>query len=164
MKKWILLPATLLLITALQAQVPPVHKTSPLMPSIEIQLLDSTTIFHTQKLAKDKPVVLLFFHTTCDHCQKKATELVANKEKLKQFRLVMMSNESIFLTKKFYLQYGLNRINNLVIGRDYKYSGAKYYAFESFPFCAMYSKEHKFIKSLERNFTLMDILKALEKN
>lgn len=130
-------------------------------PSIGIQLMDSSTILQTQTIAKDKPVVFLVFNTTCEHCQQEASDLVKNKNRLDKIRLLMMSYENITAIKKFYDKYSLSQIKGLIIGRDYRFAGANYFIYESVPFCAIYSKNHLYINSLERNFTTDSIFNVL---
>ncbi|MBI5856541.1 MAG: redoxin domain-containing protein [Sphingobacteriales bacterium] len=138
-------------------------KSTP-FPSIDIQLMDSSTVFQTKTIAKDKPVVFLVFNTTCEHCRQEAADLVKNKSRLDKIRLVMMSYENITPIKNFYNRYSLSQIEGLVIGRDYRFAGANYFSYESVPFCAVYSKKHLFLKSFERDFTTDSIFKVLKSN
>ena len=137
---------------------------STVFPSFDILLMDSSTIFQTQKIGNDKPVVFLVFNSSCEHCQKEASDLVKNKSRLSTIRLVMMSYENISLIKSFYNKYSLSRIEGLIIGRDYRFAGANYFMYESIPFCAIYSKKHKYLQSLERDFDTDSIFNVLKKN
>jgi thiol-disulfide isomerase/thioredoxin len=132
-------------------------------PAIDLQLPDSS-IYQTKDIATGKPVVFLFFHTKCEHCQNEAVDLVKNKEELKKLLLIMISIEDLATIKIFYQKYSLSEIGGLVIGRDYRFGGAKYFMYESFPFCAIYSKRHSFLQSFERNFTTDSIFKVLKSN
>jgi thiol-disulfide isomerase/thioredoxin len=132
------------------------------IPSIEILLTDSSTIFHTNTLSARKPVVLLFFSSNCDHCQKEAEDLVHHKETLKKIKLVMISTEELYVIRNFYEQYGLSAVNKLIIGKDIRYAGIKHFQFESIPYCAFYSKGHKYLGSLERNFNTNSIILKLK--
>lgn len=132
------------------------------IPSIEILLTDSATIFHTSTLSARKPVVLLFFSSTCDHCQKEATDMVQKKEILKKIQLVMISTEELFAIRNFYEQYGLSAVSKLIIGKDIRYAGIKHFQFESIPYCALYSRGHKYLGSLERNFNTDSIILKLK--
>lgn len=130
-------------------------------PSIDILKFDSSVIIKTQKIPRTRPVVLLFFSTTCDHCQKEAVDLLTKKESFKKIQLVMISMEDITVIRKFYRQYSLDKLPNLIIGRDGLYTGIRQYKFESFPYCVIYSKNRQFVKSFERNFNTENILSAL---
>jgi thiol-disulfide isomerase/thioredoxin len=132
------------------------------IPSIEVLLPDSASIFQTTTLSQKKPVVLLFFNTTCDHCQQEALDLVMHKTELRKIQLVMMSSENLNLIRKFYDQYELSSINKLIIGKDIRNSGMKHFQYESLPFCAIYTREHLFISSLERDFKTVKIIQLLK--
>lgn len=129
------------------------------LPAIEILQTDSSSIYKTSTTGKDKPVVLLLFHTSCDHCQQLAKDLVRRKSELEKNQIIMISTENLYSIKAFCNRFGLLQIKNLVIGRDYKFATPKIFNFESFPFFVIYSKKHKFIASYERNFTVDTILK-----
>lgn len=132
------------------------------IPSIEILLTDSSTIFQTNTLSASKPVVLLFFSSNCDHCQKEATDMVQKKEILSKIQLVMISTEELYAIRNFYNQFGLSVINKLIIGKDIRYAGIKHFQFESIPYCALYSRGHKYLGSLERNFNTDSIILKLK--
>lgn len=131
-------------------------------PAFDIMLTDSTTIFNTGKADTSRPIALLFFSTTCDHCQNLAKQLVSSKNELLKISLVMISIDPLSAIKQFYKNYSLSQLTGLTIGRDIKFTGPRYYAFESFPFCALYTKKKKFIKAFERDFTPASITGALK--
>lgn len=132
-------------------------------PSIDILLTDSTTIFRTANADNTKPVVILYFSTTCEHCQNLAKQLVKKKKDLSGLLLIMISIDGVSAIKNFYQQYSLSHLPGLIIGKDYKFTGSRFYSFESFPFCAIYSRQKKFIKSFERDFTPASIISELKK-
>lgn len=144
-----------------QSNSPSAQKKSDI-PSIEILSLDSTSVFNTNTISNKKPVVLLFFNTTCDHCQKEATDLVKNKAELKKIQLVMISTENLTAISSFYKQYALSTLDNLIIGKDFLNTGAKFYMFESVPYCAIYTRDYLYLDSLERDFNTQDILMKLK--
>lgn len=133
------------------------------LPAIEVLLSDSSRVFRTTTFDKSKPVVLLLFHTTCEHCQQEARDLLTRKKELEKIRLVMISTEPLSLVRAFYRQYALSQVKDLVIGRDHKLVTPKMFMYESFPFCAVYGKSHRFIRSFERNFNTDSILSVLKR-
>ena len=133
------------------------------LPEVEILLPDSTTRYRVSETKGKRPVVLLFFSTTCDHCQSFAREMLKNQEKLKEFDLFMASTESLSLIKKFRNEYSLFELKNLVIGKDVFSAGIRTFHFESYPFSSIYNKQHKFIRSFEREFTVDDVISGINK-
>jgi thiol-disulfide isomerase/thioredoxin len=128
------------------------------LPDLKIILTDSVTTYNVADTKGEKPVIFLFFSTTCDHCQSLAGELVRKKESLREIDLIMASIDSIDAIKRFGNQYSLFDIENLIIGKDAANAGIRTFQFESFPFCAIYNKQHKRIKSFERQFSAEDII------
>ncbi len=133
------------------------------LPEIELLLPDSTTRYRISEIKGKRPVVLLFFNTTCDHCQSFAREMLKKQEQLKEFELFMASSESLSLIKKFRNEYSLFELKNLVIGKDVFSAGIRTFHFESYPFCSIYNKQHKFIRSFEREFTVEDVISGINK-
>lgn len=133
------------------------------LPDIEILLPDSTTRYKVSETKGKRPVVLLFFNTTCDHCQSFAREMLKKQEQIKEFDLFLASSESLSLIKKFRNEYSLFELKNLVIGKDVFSAGIRTFHFESYPFCAIYNKQHKFIRSFEREFTIEEVISGINK-
>lgn len=133
------------------------------LPDIEILLPDSTTRYRVSETKGKRPVVLLFFNTTCDHCQSFAREMLKKQEEIKEFDLFLASSESLSLIKKFRNEYSLFELKNLVIGKDVFSAGIRTFHFESYPFCAIYNKQHKFIRSFEREFTIEEVISGINK-
>lgn len=133
------------------------------LPEVEILLPDSTTRYRVSETKGKKPVMLLFFNTTCDHCQSFAREILKNQEQLKEFDLFMASTESLSLIKKFRNEYSLFELKNLVIGKDVFSAGIRTFHFESYPFCAIYNNQHKFIRSFEREFTIEEVVSGINR-
>lgn len=134
------------------------------IPSIGLLSLDSSSVYQTNKLPLQKPVIINFFNSTCDHCQKEAIDLAKNKEAFKKVQLVMISSENLPAIRNFYKEYQLSDIPNIIIGKDYLYTGIKIFKYESTPFCAVYSKGGTYMGSLEGDFNTLKILQKLEKN
>lgn len=132
------------------------------VPSINIQLTDSVTIFNTRKIAYDKNIVVLLFNSNCDHCQQLARDIVRRKKELEKNLFVMISTEYLHAIRAFYSKFGLVQMKNLIIGRDYMLATPKIFSFESFPFCIIYSKKHRYLAYYERNFSVDTILKKLK--
>lgn len=133
------------------------------LPSIEILLTDSISRFHTQAAGHDKPIILLLFHTTCEHCQQQARDMVSKKKQLEATRLIMISTEPVSTIRKFSADYALSSIKGLVIGRDVQLVTPRMFMYESFPFSALYDRRHRFISSFERNFNSNTLLNELKK-
>lgn len=132
------------------------------LPAIELLLNDSVTKYNVATITGNRPVILLFFNTTCDHCQTFAASLRKEQEHLTDIDIIMASTEELSQITRFQNQYFLIELQNLIIGKDFASAGISTFQFESYPFCALYNEKHKFIKSFERNFTLENLLAELK--
>jgi len=152
------------LVTGVFGQTTSLNKKQiPAYPVFNLISLDSATIFSTDKIVQNKPVVFLFFSTTCEHCQNEMKDLLKHKEDFTKIQLLLISTENLSEIKNFFNEYSLAKIPGMRIGKDYKYAGIKHFMFERFPFCAIYSKNRQFIKSFESEFDTDLILKELKK-
>ncbi len=131
-------------------------------PAIEYLLPDSSAVKNTSNISRSKPVIFLFFQTTCDHCRQLTKDIVLNKDKFSKFQLVMLTIESTNLIRNYFAAQKLSKIDNLIIGKDYKYGGIKKYQFESFPYCVIFSRNRSYMGSFEREFSVSSILKILK--
>ena len=158
-----LLSLTIAMFSVLHAQSQTGTGKSFTFPSFNIIALDSSKSISLKNISQKKPVVFLFFSTTCDHCQREVTGLVKKKDKFQKVQLVMISMENLAAIKAFYRDYSLAGISNLVIGKDPAHAGISQYRFESFPYCAIYKSNHTYITSLDKEFDADDIIQELKK-
>lgn len=117
----------------------------------KIRLVNGEGFTHNQ-LVKGKPVILIYFTTTCDHCKSFTKALTRRLDKLQDRQVVMISFEHINAVKNFNDYYGLSRFNNIKVGSEgYTFVVQKYYKIEDFPFVAEYDKAGKLKKIISWN-------------
>ncbi len=94
-----------------------------------------------QQLPKNKPVILIYFSPTCDHCKVFTENMLKRINKFKDDQLVMMSYEDIKEVKSFDDIYKLSSHQNIKVGSEgYTFIVQKYYNIQRFPFVAEYDK------------------------
>lgn len=148
----------------LHAQAPePPYKQFGVLPGMTLLGMDSTTVYTLSHLPKDKPILVLNFHTTCHHCQAEVEDIVANRNKFRKYRIVMISLESLQAIRDFHEQYGLSALNNLVIGKDHKYTSVSFYTFKRYPFSVLYDKNHRYLSAFEDQTDSRTILDEFKK-
>lgn len=91
------------------------------MPSFNLLLIDSTTIFNTRDIPKGKPSVLLFFDPDCEHCQEETTDLLKNMDSLSNINFYFISINQMDRLKVFNGYYQLSRYPNITVGKDYSF-------------------------------------------
>ena len=58
------------LVTLAQADNLPPYKKIPYFPPVKLLLTDSSTVYQRDDLPKKTPVMLMYFHPKCEHCQR----------------------------------------------------------------------------------------------
>lgn len=117
----------------------------------KIRLVNGEGFSHNQ-LEKGKPVILIYFTTTCDHCQSFTKSVLKRIDKLQDKQLVMISFEHINAVKKFDEFFKLSVHKNIKIGSEgYTFLVQKYYKIKDFPFVAEYDKKGKLQKTISWN-------------
>lgn len=140
----------------------PPYKQVPFVPSFTIQLTDSAD-FSKKDLPKKTPVVIIYFNPECGHCQAEATELSKNMDRFKKVFFVMAAYHDLGQIKEFGEVYGLDKFDNIKLGRDSKYFLPVFYRVRSTPFSAVYDKKGKLVKAFEHGMSVEELEKALNR-
>lgn len=110
------------------------------IPAFSIQLLDSTTYIHSEEIPSDKKMVLFLFSPTCPYCRAQMRDMVNNIEKFKDQQLYILTNADLKSTKAFADYYKLNRLKNVIVGRDTGSVVFSTYRLIRVPFTAYFDK------------------------
>jgi thioredoxin-related protein len=115
-----------------------------------------------QQLAKNKPVILVYFSPTCDHCKVFTEKMLQRIDDFKDEQLVMISYEDIKAVKSFDDRYKLSARQNIKIGSEgYTFIVQKYYNIQHFPFVAEYDKTGRLKKMMKGNLKPEDMAAGL---
>ncbi|MBS1747019.1 MAG: thioredoxin fold domain-containing protein [Bacteroidetes bacterium] len=115
-----------------------------------------------QQLAKNKPVILVYFSPTCDHCKVFTEKMMKRVNDLKNDQLVMISYEDIKAVKAFDDKYKLSSHQNIKVGSEgYTFIVQKYYNIQHFPFVAEYDKTGQLKKIIKGNLEPEEIAAQL---
>jgi thioredoxin-related protein len=105
-----------------------------------------------EQLKKNKPVILIYFSPTCDHCKTFTEAMLKRINKLQNNQLVMISYEDIKEVKTFDDDYKLSSHENIKVGSEgYTFVVQKYYNIQHFPFVVEYDKNGKLKKIIPWN-------------
>jgi peroxiredoxin len=110
------------------------------IPSFVIQLLDSSSFIHSEEIADDKKFVLFYFSPTCPYCRSQMRDMVNNIEKFKDEQLYILTNADLKSIKAFADYFKLNKLNNVIVGRDTGNVVLSTYRLVTVPFTAFYDK------------------------
>lgn len=112
----------------------------------KIQLVNGKT-FTYQQLQKNKPVVLVYFSPTCEHCLRFTEAMLKRKKDLAGKQIVMVTYLPLEQVKPFVDQYHLDDYPNIKVGTEgYSFIVRKYYDVQNFPFAVVYDQAGKLTK------------------
>lgn len=114
------------------------------LPSLRLLNMDST-IFETKDLPEQKPLVIIFFNTTCEHCQQEAQLLSRGQDSLKAATVLWVSEENIADISTFAQQYHLP-YKVLKAGSGYCY---RQFGVNAIPTILIYDTQRKLVKQLK---------------
>ena len=132
------------------------------IPSFKIFTAPDSTVFTSEELKKNKPLVLMFFSPDCDHCQKETKEILAYKEELKSLQILMVSPVALSLIKSFYEDYNIASMPNIHMGQDLNYAIGVKYQIRTFPSIYVYDATGKLTKAFVGNVGVPAILDAVK--
>jgi thioredoxin-related protein len=147
-----------------QTAVPnePPYKRFPVVPPFKLLEADSVTIFSKTDLKKKKPLLLMLFSPTCEHCQHETEELLKNIGAFKKVQIVMATTMDFTLMKEFYERYQLAKYDNIRVGRDFQTTLPSFFMISNLPYLAMYDKKGKLITTFEGAAKIEDLINAFE--
>jgi thiol-disulfide isomerase/thioredoxin len=89
------------------------------IPSFNLLLIDSSTLFNTRQIPDGRPIALVFFSPDCEHCQKETSSLLTKMDSLKNVRFYFVAIDPLERLKVFNTYYQIYRYPNITLGRDY---------------------------------------------
>jgi len=135
----------------------------PTLPSFNIRLLDSVTIFNTDNIPSGKPIAIVFFDPNCKHCQHSINALIKSMDSVRNVRFYFITPvHDLALLRNFYMQYHMGDYKNIQIaGRDFEFFFFDFYRTISYPDVALYDKHKKLIRLIEGEFSASDIYNCI---
>lgn len=130
-----------------------------MIPNFETYNMDSLKVSYTE--FNEKPTVILYFNTECEHCQYEATQIVKYQDKFKDVNLCMLSAENITQVKIFAHKMGLDKITNLEMGKITVKESFDVFAFTSIPDILIYNASGQLQKHFKGETKIEAILNYL---
>jgi hypothetical protein len=118
------------------------YKKDPKLPAFNLQLADSSW-FTKADLPKTgyKYTIIVYFSPDCGHCQHEAKEITAHMDSLKNAFFVFVAYKPLDEIKGFAEYYGLDKFNNVKLGRDPKYYIPSFFRVTRTPFIVVYNQK-----------------------
>ncbi len=127
-------------------------------------LLPGKMNFTKADLPKKKPVMVMIFNPTCEHCQHETEALTKNIEKFKDVTIVMATTYPYDSMMAFRERYHLADYDNIIVGQDVNYFLVSYYLMHSMPFLAFYDKRLNLISVFEGTMPMDKLEEEVHKN
>lgn len=147
----IILTALLLVFTDIKAQ-------SGKVPPFRMMQADSK-VFRAQDLPMGKPIVLIYFSTDCEDCQKLTHDLLTRINEFKNVSIAMITYQDLGSVKKYVLKNKLDTFSNIYVGSEGSSLFVRnYYNVTQFPFMTLYDKNGNLqVKYLTKEIDLDDL-------
>ncbi len=116
----------------------PPYKKDLHIPEFTIMQTDSSW-FTREMIPKYPYTAIIYFAPDCGHCQYTVKELVKYMDSLKNVFFLLVAYKPLEEIREFYQHYGLDKFENVRIGRDPKYFLPAFYRVTSTPFVALYN-------------------------
>ena len=119
-------------------------------------------LFTNDSLAKNKNTLLLFFNTTCEHCQYETAQILKNNASFSNSNVLFISRQSkndIQLFDSTYQLFKYAFIKLLRDSTDYSYT---IFGINSFPSSIVYNTDGKLVKSFKGETKIEAIISALQ--
>ncbi|MFM9840540.1 MAG: peroxiredoxin family protein [Cyclobacteriaceae bacterium] len=128
------------------------------LKSLPIVSMDSS-IYELPKQAK--PVIIILFNTSCEHCQYEATEIKKSISSFQKASILMVSSEPIKIIKAFSVQYGLDNEPSVTFAKINRDDVFETFGSVSIPHIFIYGKDHRLIKEFKGETKIEAILKYI---
>ncbi len=108
-------------------------------------------------IPKDKPIVLFFFNSTCEHCQEEAKHVVENRQKLQSADVYFLSTENLQDIQNFAEKYQLHHFQ---VGQVKDEQVSVPMGIRTFPTCFVYAESGVLLKQFQGQIKI-DAITAL---
>jgi thioredoxin-related protein len=132
-----------------------------LLPSFNLLLMDSVTVFNTSQIPEGKPIVLMYFSPDCEHCQVETEEILNHMSALKNVRFYYITYDPIDRLKVFNHHYRLEKYSNILLSRDYTFSLSKYFKISATPYLAIFNKNKQLSAVFSGGAEVSEIIKVI---
>lgn len=118
--------------------------------------------FINDSLKKSQPTLLLFFNTTCEHCQYETEQIIKNISSFKNSNVLFISRQSKNDIQLFDCIYHLSKYSFIKLLRDSTDNSYKIFGINSFPSSIVYNADGKLVKSFKGETKIEAIISALQ--
>jgi thiol-disulfide isomerase/thioredoxin len=142
-----------IILTALLFMFNDVRAQSGKVPPFRMMQADSK-VFRAQDLPIGKPIILIYFSTDCEDCQKLTRDLLARINDFKNVSIAMITYQDLGSVIKYVMKNKLDTVKNIYVGSEGSSLFVRnYYNVTQFPFMTLYDKNG----NLQRKYLTKEI-------
>ncbi|GGF17567.1 peroxiredoxin family protein [Echinicola rosea] len=116
--------------------------------------------FTTDELPYDRPVILIYFNSTCHLCEKEIQAIRERQEEFGDIQLLLVSSEAGNVIGDFAKRMELDACKNIHWFQDRDMEVAVYYAVGSVPEIFLYGPDGKLVKRFQGTVKVERLLEA----
>ncbi len=139
----------------------PIYKKNPTIPSFKI-LRPNNYWYTNDSLPANKSLVIIYFSPDCNHCQHEAKEIVNHIDSFGNTSFIWVSYHPLEEIDAFQQKFGLDKFQNIIVGRDPLYHIPSLYKVAFTPFIAIYNNKGIFVKEFREGASVDELLQALK--
>jgi thiol-disulfide isomerase/thioredoxin len=132
------------------------------LPVFSLKTLNDTVFWSDQ--IKEGPVLVLFFHPECEHCQYEIKTLFKNRHETPGIRVLLISNAEKEAIRNFLKENNLLDYPGLSTLIDESFSFRDYFGTELVPATFIYDKKLKLVRYFQGEVRPETILKYLRQD
>ena len=130
------------------------------LPEFDFKTLDEQ-IFHRENIPNDIPAALIYFNTSCPHCNAEIEEILTNATLLDSVYFLMISRQKPELLLQFVQEKQLAGWKNIAVVADTQDLFPKTFGTAIVPTLFLYEKNRRLIKVFKGEASVIAIRKAL---
>ena len=116
------------------------------------------TVFRAEQLPFEKPILIIYFSTDCDHCRTFMKEFFKRPTDFKKASVVMVTYLPVAEVTKFIAEFNISQYSNIYVGTEGSSFFLKnYYHVSDMPFAALYDKDGRIMVSYRSNPSLNEL-------
>jgi len=133
-----------------------------LIPSIPLQLSDSTTWLKTDDIPTGKPFIVMGFSPWCIHCQALTVDIKQHMSDFKNIDIYYITPDRFKNMRTFYRFYKLSEYPNIKMGRDSANALFHFFSTNKTPLIAIYDAKKRLKRVIPGQPTAVELAKSLQ--
>ncbi|MDZ7291870.1 MAG: redoxin domain-containing protein [candidate division KSB1 bacterium] len=130
------------------------------LPEFDFTTLDGKTL-HRSDVPNDIPTALVYFNTTCPHCNAEIEDILTHSTLLDSVYFLVISRQKPEILSQFFHEKKLDEWNNIVVVTDARDLFPKTFGTAMVPTLLLYGKDRRLVKIFKGETSARAIRKAL---